>query len=115
MSTARDTDILEELYRVVLQRRSAVPSESYVASLLAGGTEAVCAKLLEEAGETVAATRGDDVRALVHEIADLWFHTVVLLGARGIAPSDVYRELIRRRGCSGLEEKAARSTSRQDR
>lgn len=114
MSTRSDPDILTELYNVVLQRRSASPSESYVASLLAGGTEAVCAKILEEAGEVSDAARGDDDRALVHEIADLWFHTVVLLGARDISVSDVYCELNRRRGRSGLKEKSSRTRSPQN-
>jgi len=89
--------MLERLERIVAARRSARPSGSYVAGLLAKGEAAVCRKIGEEATEVVtAALGGEGDRRVVEEIADLWFHTMVLLGARGIALRDVLKELARR-------------------
>jgi len=62
----------------------------------------------EEAAETLIAAKGNDKGQLVHEVADLWFHTLVLLASQGLGPKDVLAELARREGVSGLAEKAAR-------
>jgi phosphoribosyl-ATP pyrophosphohydrolase len=99
---------LEKLAAVIMQRRSADPESSYVASLYAKGLDAILKKVGEEATETVLAAKGDDDAQLVYETADLWFHTLVMLGARGLGPADVLAELESRFGLSGLEEKAAR-------
>jgi len=99
---------LEKLAAVIMQRRSADPESSYVASLYAKGLDAILKKVGEEATETVLAAKGDDDAQLVCETADLWFHTLVMLGARGLGPADVLAELESRFGLSGLEEKAAR-------
>ncbi len=80
-------------------------------SLLQGGTPKIGAKIVEEAGEVVAAAdeAGDAGRAhLVHEVADLLFHTLVLLGHRDIPWFDVEAELARRFGVSGIVEKETR-------
>ncbi len=70
--------------------------------------DAILKKIGEEATETVIAAKDGDNRKIVHETADLWFHTLVLLARQGLDPGDVLRELERRFGLSGLEEKAAR-------
>ena len=89
--------MLERLERIVAARRFARPSGSYVAGLLAKGEAAVCRKIGEEATEVVtAALGGEGDRRVVEEIADLWFHTMVLLGARGLRLQDVLKELARR-------------------
>ncbi len=89
--------MLERLERIVAARKSARPSGSYVAGLLAKGEAAVCRKIGEEATEVVtAALGGEGDRRVIEEIADLWFHTLVLLGARGIPLRDVLKELARR-------------------
>ena len=89
--------MLERLERIVTARKSARPSGSYVAGLLAKGEATVCRKIGEEATEVVtAALGGEGDRRVVEEVADLWFHTVVLLGARGIPLRDVLKELARR-------------------
>lgn len=110
MSGTQDSGdaILQRLTQVLAARRSADPARSYVAGLYAAGREAILAKIDEEAGEVVEAGHGDDDAHLVHEVADLWFHSMVLLIERGIEPQSVLAELERRFGTSGLTEKAAR-------
>ena len=100
--------VLKSLAHVLEQRKQGDPKESYVASLYARGPEAILKKIGEEATELVMAGLGDDDEAVVHETADLWFHTLVLLARRGLGPEQVLAELERRFGRSGIEEKAAR-------
>ncbi|MDA1106939.1 MAG: phosphoribosyl-ATP diphosphatase [Proteobacteria bacterium] len=104
------SDVLERLARVIEERKNASPDSSYVASLHAKGLDAVLKKIGEEATELVLAGKGGDAEQVVHETADLWFHTLVLLAAQGLGPEAVLRELERRFGLSGLEEKARRPT-----
>lgn len=103
-------DTLDRLAQVLEARKSASPDTSYVAALYAAGLEAVLEKVREEAAETVAAAREGDSEHLVHETADLWFHCLVMLAARGLHPRQVLAELERRFGVSGLEEKASRQS-----
>jgi len=102
---------LDELAKVLEARKQADPEHSYVASLYAKGLDAILKKIGEEATETVLAAKDGDPAQIVHETADLWFHTLVLLAQQGLGPEDVLAELERRFGLSGLEEKAARSKS----
>ena len=101
-------EVLKELAAVIEARKGAPAAESYVASLYAGGVDAILKKVGEEAVEVVIAGKGDDRDALVREVADLWFHCLVLLAARGSHPEAVTGELARRFGISGHEEKARR-------
>ena len=101
-------EVLKDLAAVIEARKGAPAAESYVASLYAGGVDAILKKVGEEAVEVVIAGKGDDRDALVHEVADLWFHCLVLLAARGSHPQAVTGELARRFGISGHEEKARR-------
>lgn len=102
------TEVLQYLSEVLEQRKQAAAGESYVASLYARGTDAILKKIGEEATETIVAAKGTDLQALVHETADLWFHTLVLLAYKGLKPDDILAELERRFGVSGLQEKADR-------
>ncbi|MES1927118.1 phosphoribosyl-ATP diphosphatase [Salinisphaera sp. T31B1] len=102
-------DIFTALDNALAQRRQADPAKSYTASLYAGGTSAINTKITEEAGEVVEAALEDDDAHLVHEVADLWFHCMVLLQSRGLDVKAVEDELARRFGISGIQEKAARS------
>ncbi len=102
------SDTLDKLAEVLEARKSAPADSSYVAGLYAAGLDAVLEKVDEEAAEAIAAAREGDPRALIHETADLWFHCLVMLAARGLHPRDVLAELERRFGISGLDEKAAR-------
>ncbi len=101
-------DVLGRLAAAIEARRGADPQASYVAALLAGGEDAALKKLVEEAAEAALAAKGGDRRALASEMADLWFHALVVLARAGVAPAAVAEELARREGVSGLAEKAAR-------
>jgi len=101
-------DILERLAAVIAARRGADPDSSYVASLLAADETRVLKKIGEESVELVVALRDADRAGMVHETADLWFHTLVALARYGLGPADVLAELERRFGRSGHEEKALR-------
>lgn len=102
-------DTLSRLEATIAQRRLAAPDESYVAKLHAKGLPKIAQKLGEEATEAVIAALAGDEAELVGEAADLLFHLMVLLGAKGVALEQVLTELDRREGVSGLAEKAARS------
>lgn len=106
------SDVIDRLAAVLEARKQADPNSSYVAGLYAKGLDAVLKKLGEEAAETLIAAKGGDRQALVHELADLWFHSLVLMAQQGVKPEDLYQELERRFGCSGIEEKAARGTGK---
>ena len=103
-----DRDILSRLEAAIAQRRAADPKSSYVASLNAKGLDAILKKVGEEATEAVIASKSGKREDIVHEVADLWFHTLVLLGWHGIALADVLEELARREGRSGIEERNSR-------
>lgn len=97
IETLPAANMLERLERIVQARKASPPAGSYVAGLMAKGEAAICRKVGEEAVEVVtAALGGEGDRRVVEEIADLWFHTVVLLGERGIPLRDVLDELARR-------------------
>ena len=100
--------ILDELYQVVLSRKDASPDSSYTASLLHKGLDKILKKVGEEATEVVIAGKGGSDSELVCETADLLYHCLVLLVARGISVEAVWTELQRRAGVSGIAEKAAR-------
>lgn len=102
------SDTLEKLAAVIEARKDADPDSSYVAGLFNKGINSILKKVGEEAAETIVAAKEPDDGQLVHETADLWFHTLVMLSARGLGPEAVLTELERRFGMSGLEEKAAR-------
>jgi phosphoribosyl-ATP pyrophosphohydrolase len=102
------SDVLTRLAEVLESRKSADPETSYVAKLYAKGLDAILKKIGEEATETVMAAKDGDADKIVHELADLWFHSLVLLASQGLRPELVLAELDRRFGLSGLTEKAAR-------
>ena len=103
-----NSDILARLAEVLEARKGAAPESSYVAALYAKGLDAILKKIGEEAAETLIAAKGGKREQIIHETADLWFHTLVLLAQQGLKPEDVLRELERRFGLSGHEEKARR-------
>ncbi|HEB57918.1 MAG TPA: phosphoribosyl-ATP diphosphatase [Gammaproteobacteria bacterium] len=102
------SDILDKLAEVLEARKQAAPDSSYVAGLYAKGLDAILKKIGEEATETVMAAKDGEADKLVYEIADLWFHSLVLLAQQGLSHRQVLDELARRFGVSGIEEKAAR-------
>ncbi|MCK4690409.1 MAG: phosphoribosyl-ATP diphosphatase [Desulfuromonadales bacterium] len=105
-----DADILEAVYQIILQRKQLADSEkSYVKSLFDKGLDKILSKIGEEATETAIAGKGGDRDEVVYEVADLFFHVLVLLGYYDLPPERIYAELQRRFGLSGIEEKASRS------
>jgi phosphoribosyl-ATP pyrophosphohydrolase len=101
-------DTLERIAATIEQRKGGDPEKSYVAKLLSGGEDALLKKIGEEATEAVLAAKGGDRLHLVREMADLWFHSMIVLARHGLGPGDVLAELHRREGIAGLDEKAAR-------
>ena len=101
-------DILARLEAAIAARRGADGGTSYVASLNARGLDAILKKVGEEATEAVVAGKGGVRHDVVHEVADLWFHCLVLLAWHGIPLAEVLAELERREGRSGIDEKASR-------
>lgn len=106
--TPENAHVLDELYDVIAERRNADPESSYTAKLFAKGETKIAQKLGEEAVETVIAALKQDRAALASESADLLYHLLVLWAEKGIAPEEVWDKLEKRKGTSGLAEKAAR-------
>ncbi len=102
MKGSQDGSIVEELYGVIETRKGGDPETSYVARTLARGREHVAKKVGEEGVEVALAGALGDKKGLVSESADLLFHLLVLWSAAGVKPADVFGELSKRRGVSGL-------------
>ncbi len=107
---------LAEVAKVLEARKSAAADSSYVSSLYAKGLDAILKKVGEEATEVVMAAKDAEADAqkndkIIYEVADLWFHTLVLLAQQNLHPNDVLKELERRFGTSGLVEKASRKNT----
>jgi len=103
-----DQETLTQIHKTLEARLGADPETSYVASLYAKGLDTILKKIGEEATETVIAAKEGSADKIIYEVADLWFHTLVLLAQQGLKPQQVIDELARRIGTSGLEEKASR-------
>ena len=99
---------LSDLERIVAERASASPDQSWTAKLVAAGQPRAAKKLGEEAVETVIAAISNDRKNLTDEAADLLYHLLVVLKIADIPLADVYTELERRTGQSGLQEKESR-------
>ena len=111
MSSNPENDILQKLAEILEQRKLADPETSYVSKLYAKGLDTILKKVGEEATETVIAAKNGDPEQVIYEMADLWFHCLVLLAQQGLNPEAVLVELDRRFGLSGITEKAQRHPS----
>lgn len=99
--------LLRELHVILLERKQADPTQSYVARLYKQGRDRILQKVGEEATEAILAAKNGDRRELINETADLWFHTLVMLAEQDISPMEVIGELEQRFGCTpdlGLEQ-----------
>jgi phosphoribosyl-ATP pyrophosphohydrolase len=101
-------DILKDIYQIILERKANPKEGSYTAALMTNGIDKVLKKVGEEAAELIIAGKGGERQEIVYETADLLFHTLVLLGFYDIDPEEIYGELRRRFGVSGLVEKSSR-------
>lgn len=90
--------ILDAVYRTILERKELRPPGSYVASLFARGEDQILKKIAEEASEVLLSVKEGRRKAIVHEVVDLWFHTLVLLGAYGITLDQLWKEFQARMG-----------------
>jgi phosphoribosyl-ATP pyrophosphohydrolase/phosphoribosyl-AMP cyclohydrolase len=100
--------VISELAKVLEERKKADPGSSYVASLYAKGLPKILAKIEEETNELVEAASEKDNSQVLYEFCDLLFHSMALLSHKGIAIDEVFAELSRRFGTSGIEEKNSR-------
>ncbi len=105
----QNSEIIDAVYEIILQRKNNPPPKSYVCQLLTNGIDAINAKILEEAQEVAEAGKEKQDADVIYESSDLIFHLLVLLGYRNISPQEIYRELKRRFGVSGIDEKASRN------
>ena len=96
------------LEKMLEDRKLASKESSYVASLYNQGTNKILEKISEESEEVIMAAKKEDKEDIIHEIADLWFHTLVLLRHKNISLEEIETELAKRFGISGFEEKASR-------
>ncbi|OQY17805.1 MAG: bifunctional phosphoribosyl-AMP cyclohydrolase/phosphoribosyl-ATP pyrophosphatase [Desulfobacteraceae bacterium 4572_35.1] len=104
-----EQDILDAVYHVIQDRRRNPSEKSYVHSLFTKGLDKILSKIGEEATETAVAGKGGITDEIVYEVADLFFHTLILLGYYDLPPERIYAELRRRFGMSGIEEKESRT------
>ncbi len=102
-------DILKKLEYILEQRKSAETEDSYVALLYRKGLDEILKKIGEESAEVIIAAKDGEQEKIIYEVADLWFHTLVLLRHKDIEIDKITQELSKRFGLSGLQEKANRS------
>ncbi|MBI3600648.1 MAG: phosphoribosyl-ATP diphosphatase [Nitrospinae bacterium] len=94
--------IIDNVYEVIQDRKRNMREGSYVSSLFKSGKDKILKKIAEEASEVVIGSKNDKKEEIIWEIADLWFHSLILLGYHDILPQDIYNELQKRFGKSGI-------------
>ena len=104
-----DIEVLRRVSDTLVARKQADPDSSYVSSLYAKGTDAICKKVAEEAAETIMASKDNDRLQIVREVTDLWFHSLILVAHHGLSVEDVLAEFRRLEGVSGIDEKKSRT------
>jgi len=97
-------NVIDKIYEIILDRKRNLRESSYVSSLFKSGRDKILKKIGEEASEVVIGSKNDKKEEIIYEIADLWFHTLVLLGYHDISPEDIYKELQKRFGKSGIRD-----------
>ena len=107
-SDRRDREVLDRLYGLIKNRKKNPRAGSYTSQLFSGGTRIIGAKVQEEAAELVEAAEKRGAKDVIHEAADLIYHTWVLIAEAGVSVEQIRKELARREGVGGLEEKAGR-------
>ena len=108
MTGQNPTITFDRVYDVILKRKKSSPETSYVAYLMDEGTDMILKKICEESAEVIIATKNGNRTEQIHELTDLLFHILVLMGHKGITLTDISRELENRFGHSGFDEKANR-------
>ena len=108
MTGQKPKTTFDRVFDVILNRKQSSPEKSYVAYLMDAGTDIILKKICEESSELIIAAKNENRSEQIHELADLWFHMLVLMGQKGITLTDIYQELEKRFGQSGFDEKANR-------
>ena len=108
MAAQKPLTTFDRVYDLILKRKQSSPDTSYVAYLMDEGTDMILKKICEESAEVIIAAKNENRTEQIHELADLWFHMLVLMGHKGISLTDISRELENRFGQSGFDEKANR-------
>ena len=106
----KNTNVLDQLYSVIESRKNNNTETSYTAMLMAQGMQKITQKLGEEAVEVIIASLVENEKKVIEESADLLYHLLVLWAKKGVKPENVWKELHRREGLSGILEKAARKS-----
>ena len=88
---------IDELFKIILERKKKMPKNSYVASLFRAGQDRIIQKVGEEATESMIAAKNKDRKQVISEIADLWFHLLVFLAYVNITPEEIMEELEKRK------------------
>ena len=101
-------EIIDRLFKVIEGRKTADPRTSYVAKLYERGRQKIAQKVGEEAVETVISATADDRAGAIDESADLLFHLMILWADMGLTPDDIFEEMVKREGISGVYEKKNR-------
>lgn len=96
-------NLTDQLFDVIIDRKKADPKTSYVSSLYQKGLNSILKKIGEEAAEVIIAAKDGNKREIVHELSDLYFHCMVLMGKQQISPEAIRRELKKRFGNPGHE------------
>jgi len=102
-SSSLPSDMLQKIYEVIIDRKNRPKKESYVSSLFRMGKDRILKKIGEEAGELIIGSKNNRREEVIYELADLWFHSLVVMGYHGITLQDLYRELGNRFGKTGLK------------
>jgi phosphoribosyl-ATP pyrophosphohydrolase/phosphoribosyl-AMP cyclohydrolase len=102
----KKAQIFDKVYQTILDRKAHPKENSYVTSLMKMGKDRILRKIGEESGELIIGSKNNQKPEIISEMADLWFHTLVLLGYHGITPQEIYQELEKRHGKSGLRKKS---------
>ena len=103
-------NIFNKLEKILEERKSATADQSYVSSLYDKGTGSILEKIREESEEVIQAANEEGREEVIHEVADLWFHLLVLLRYENITIDEIEAELDKRFGISGHDEKASRES-----
>lgn len=109
MAESSKTHVLERVYNTIDSRRGDDTRRSYTALLLTEGTGTIAKKLMEESTEAIVEALGRDKKGVVRESADVLYHLLVLWADVGVKPDEVWREMARREGVSGIAEKKSRA------
>jgi len=96
--------ILDDIYQIILERKKNPSTDSYVSSLLSKGKDEILKKIGEESVEVIIASKTGDKKQIIDEMADLWFHCLVLLADDGASHEEVFAELRDRFGKKGKQD-----------